>query len=361
MKILIVGPYSSPIIRRLVNSLKSNGVEVFIASHNASNIDGVIDLGPLNSFFDYLKFFKINKIVNEINPDLVHAHIVNHYGLMCILQSKPLVTALWGSEIMLDPYGKGFKKYIFRLINWFVLKRSTRCHTSAMHIGAAADKQASSTLMKTDVFYWGLSLSKPTVENLQLIEAQMKAEFCLSEGRYIVFPRGLSQVYNPSEVVKILKFLSGVEGVETKDIVVLKGFSSEVDELVFRKETSELTYIYIDRLLNDDELYFLYSHSLLHFSIPTSDALGGGVIEPAVLGSFPVLSELPSYFDFAKTYGGYIYKSGSEECDKHLLEIIRHVDIEGFKSRIPLPFSDEIICSKIINTYNLSLGLLDEH
>lgn len=43
MKILIVGPITSPIVKRLWINLKNSEHEVLIASHNAKDIEGVIN------------------------------------------------------------------------------------------------------------------------------------------------------------------------------------------------------------------------------------------------------------------------------------------------------------------------------
>ena len=57
------------------------------------------------------KFYKVNKIVKELKPDIVHAHILNHYGLMALFQPTPLIVALWGSDVMLALNSKNlFKK-----------------------------------------------------------------------------------------------------------------------------------------------------------------------------------------------------------------------------------------------------------
>ena len=103
--------------------------------------------------------FKLNKIIKDVDPDVIHAHIANHYGVMCLFNRKPLALALWGSEIMLDPYqGSTLRKLFFRCINWISLKRADWCHTSGFHIVAQAQKQYKNIESKTDIFYWGFPL-----------------------------------------------------------------------------------------------------------------------------------------------------------------------------------------------------------
>ncbi|WP_204375411.1 glycosyltransferase, partial [Aeromonas veronii] len=73
MKVLIVGPLSSPIVRRVRDGLMSKGVDVYVASHNVDDDERIINLGELKSFFNYFYFYKIKKIIDKIKPDVIHA------------------------------------------------------------------------------------------------------------------------------------------------------------------------------------------------------------------------------------------------------------------------------------------------
>jgi hypothetical protein len=355
MRVLIVGPIQSPIMVRLIGSLRKEGVELYLASHNASEIEGVFDLGPINSMFDYFRFDKISSIVKKVKPDLIHAHGLNHYGLMCIFQPLPLLIALWGSDVMLAPYeGTRIKRLFYKLINWFALKRANRCHTSSSHIAEKANIQSANTFDKTDVFYWGIPLLEPSKEELKQVKNQLEMEFSIESDGLLVFPRGLGYVYNPDGAARILEALVKVEKVRGK-IVVLKGFSTKEEEISFFKQVDRNSVIYIDRLLNDVELYYLYTQSEYHFSIPISDALGGGVIEPSILGSYPILSNISPYQQYIENHGGYILKEFDQKNLRELTEFIsknygcykHQFDHDIFRLK-------KITCS-ILNSYELAL------
>ena len=310
-------------------ALKAKNHTVWLASHNASNDDGVIDLGKLSGYSDYLKFGQINKIVKDLNPDVVHAHVLNHYGLMSLMQPKPLVVALWGSDVMLAPHtGLWIKKYIYKKINALVLRIAARCHTSGHHVAAEADKQYGGALAKTKIFYWGFPLSRPNENELNDVARNLKAEFGIkSSEKYIVFPRGLGEVYNPRLVARIIrKIMKGIDS--SKRIVVLKGFATKRDEELFSCAIPLAEITYINRLMTDSELYYLYSKTFVHVSVPVSDSLGGGVIEPTLLGSFPVLSSLPSYQQYALRNPAHIIPSEQDsELDVAAQVILSKTDI----------------------------------
>lgn len=306
MKVLIVAPIHSPIVRSLIAALKNAGIELIVASHDAANEDGVIDLGPCHSMFSYLCFWKISKLVKEHQPDIVHAHVLNHYGLMAAFQKKPLLIALWGSDVMLSTKtGSFIKRKLFRLINWFALKRADFIHTSGNHVAKEAENQYKEVKKKIITFYWGFPLPELELDLLNSTYQNLRDEFELTSEKNIVFPRGIGSVYNPEGAAKIINYLIA-KGVEAKRIVVLRGFANDESVKKFASLVDIDNITFINRLLTSQELYALYKNTYMHFSIPHSDSLGGGVIEPALAGSLPVLSDLPSYRDFLKENDGLL-------------------------------------------------------
>jgi len=352
MKILLVGPIASPLFNRLWVNLKTRGYKVIVASHNADGIEGVINLGKLTSFGGFLYFWKIIKIVKEHNPDLVHAHKLSHYGLMCIFQPKPLLVALWGSEVMVAPYeGNYFKMTIIKMINRLVLIRATRLHTSARHVAEEAIRQSPEAKGKVDIFYWGFPLVKPDLDIFNSTRKSLKKEFGINKSRFIIFTRGVGSIYNPVQVSKIINIL--LQAKLEHRIVVLK-VSSQVDDVQFFSTLVDMSKIvFVNRLLNQVELYYLYSNSDVHFSIPLSDALGGGAIEPALLGSYPILSNLPSYRDYISTNNGYIIDDCSEKNIIDITEKIKSSKILNSVKNKPVDdYSLDAIMEKFDSCYD---------
>lgn len=353
MRILVVAPHASPIVQRLLYHLKRQGHVVLLASHNivADQEKGVVNLGRLTSFLSYFNVFKINRIVQDFQPDVVHAHVVNHYGLMAMLQPKPLVVALWGSEIMLAPHDRSrVKRRLFRLLNRLVLQRANRCHTSALHVAEEAERQCQGVLQKTDVFYWGFPLHQPDAHTLAMIAENMQHEFGLTGSGFIVFPRGLASVYCPDQVLRIIQRLQSCADIQQK-IVVLKGFASDHDADNFLSQIDVNRIIYINRLLSSAELYYLYSHSHAHVSIPHSDSLGGGVVEPALLGSYPILSDLPSYRAYAAEYPALILKDYSESSLDMLCEAIMAHSEAKRSANIPAAYDLDAVLGHFAITF----------
>ncbi len=356
----MLAPYSSPIVQRLSKALEKNGgCEVWVASFNVeTNLEKkVISLGEINSFIDYFKFYKANKLVKKLNPDIVHAHIINHYGIMAIFQKKPLIVGLWGSDVMLAPNkGSLLKREMFKLINAIVIKRANLMHTSSNHILEELVKKHGKYIKnKINVFYWGFPVEEPSDANYQLIQAMLKKEYGIEQDNHlIVFPRGLSKVYDPDNVVKVIKKLSNLKELK---IVVLRGFSSDEDVKNFKDNLGVVgdKIIFINKLLNTNELFVLYSQTKYHVSIPISDALGGGVIEPFLRGSFPILSNIKAYKNFVEQNLGFILEDYSESSLNNLEQKILNNQLEVEGLSLNSDYSAQAIVNKFKKLYEIVL------
>lgn len=309
MKILIVGPATSPIIKRLSHLLKAEGVEVKVASFDASNNEADFDLGPLKGIKSYLNTSRLNRIIKLFNPDVVHAHVINHYGLTAAWTRKPVLLAAWGSDVLLaNKSGSKVKDLIFTFLNRIGVSRADHLHTSSANVSSALMKEFGCPSEKVSTFYWGFPLL--CEEQSDVIAERLKSQFGLSGDGFIVFNRGLGQLYNPDVCRRVINDLAE-QGLQDK-LVVFKGFASNNELASFKQQVGDNAII-IDRLLNDSELHWIYQRSRAHFSVPKSDALGGGVIEPALLGSTPILSELTQYREYVENNSGLIYNADSHD------------------------------------------------
>ncbi|WP_204375466.1 hypothetical protein, partial [Aeromonas veronii] len=233
------------------------------------------------------------------------------------------------------------------------LRRANICHTSSQHILDKANKQYPRTKEKGKVFYWGLPLNSLSNIEYHAVKNNLLVEFKIDEEKLIVFPRGLGWVYNPSFMAEIINKLTEYKSLPYK-IVVFCGFA-DIEEISKFKSMllNPEKVLIIERLLNDAELYVLYSKAKFHVSVPISDALGGGVIEPAILGSIPILSDLPSYNEFAYEHGAYIIKDCTDNSIAKLYDFL-HDGNERINFSY-VDYTDDAVLEKIINCYRMAL------
>ena len=101
---------------------------------------------------------RVRRLVQEINPDILHAHYVTGYGLAAALTGRhPLVMTAWGSDVLIAPE----QSWIYRQIVRFALGRADLVTSMAEHMTrllierryAAADKIVTLPFgVDTDVF-----------------------------------------------------------------------------------------------------------------------------------------------------------------------------------------------------------------
>ncbi|UGA54984.1 glycosyltransferase [Vibrio sp. VB16] len=357
MKIIIAGNWKAPIVKRLAKKMMARGHDIIIASFELSStekIKGIIfeDLGELRSHLDYFKFWKINKLVNKYRPDVVHAHYTNHYGLMSLFIPVPLVVALWGSDILMPSKKIGrIKKTVLMMINKIILYRANFVHSSSMSVIDKSILLCAQIEKKSEAFYWGLSIDEPDGDALLIVEKALEIEFGLKGNGFYIFPRGLAPVYNPDLVAKIINIMSGMK--LNKSVVVLKAFSNDKEENKFLSKVDRSSFHYINRLLNDTELYSLYGRSAYHLSLPLSDSLGGGVIEPLQLGSIPIVSDILPYKNFIQHSIGMTLKSESESDIINMLS--ETIDSKMSYHKNIGQYSQEHVLEKIENIYKKAI------
>jgi len=218
------------------------------------------------------------------------------------------------------------KKLIFRFFNILVYRRSTLIHSSSQHVINELINQVGCLVgdnKKQLVQYWGMPLAKLSANNKKKLKYFLANEFgteLKSEEKFIVFPRGVKDIYNPQLVLSIINQWSEVN--PKRVLVLFKAFSGDILWNDFKEKVNNTNCIFIDRLLNDQELAFFYSSSLAHVSVPLSDNLGGGVIEPMQMGSLPVLSDIKPYKTLSNMCKCFILKGSGETAINSMIESI---------------------------------------
>lgn len=330
MRIILLAPAANPLVKRLFNELKLNGQDVYLVSFGLTDNEEekTFSLGKLSSFSSYLFSFKLLQIIKKIKPDIIHAHIINHYGILTLpIVRIPICVTLWGSDVLRTPVlGGYFKRTFFKLLNIVVAYKARGIHSSSSFVIHELMKSPILQINKKICmsFYWGASLPILTCDTYTQVKTLFEKKYGLVSD-VVVFPRGMNEVYNPSLCARLINMWGKVSD---RKIVVLKAFTESSCWDDFLSLVENRNVIYVNELLNECELSFLYSNSKYHVNLPFTDNLGGGVIEPAQFGSYPVLSEISTYKDFQNSYPAtYI---SNELSDKELKDFV--IKLEGISS-----------------------------
>ena len=86
-----------------------------VISHQFTNTTFLTSSGSFKKLKYLTVLAELKKLINKINPDIVHAHFASSYGLLGALTGfKKYVISLWGQDIMLFPTHSFLHKSIFR-------------------------------------------------------------------------------------------------------------------------------------------------------------------------------------------------------------------------------------------------------
>lgn len=126
-KICYLADASSPHTKKWCNFFVEKGYEINVISLNKGDIKGVnvysfdFDVkGNKNKSavkkIQYLKVIrKIKSIVNNIKPDILHAHYASSYGLIgSLINYKPYIISAWGTDIYEFPQNGFIQKSIIK-------------------------------------------------------------------------------------------------------------------------------------------------------------------------------------------------------------------------------------------------------
>ena len=122
IKILFLSSGASIHTIRWVNSLsRHSDLKINLVSQEklVDNLSKkvIFNLLPFNGSLGYLfNFFKLKQIINDWQPDLIHASYASGYGLIAnLVNFHPLVLSAWGSDIFEFPRKSYFHKKILEL------------------------------------------------------------------------------------------------------------------------------------------------------------------------------------------------------------------------------------------------------
>ena len=139
---------------------------------------------------------QIRRIINRLNPDIVHAHSVNDYGFLASLsQYHPLVVTAWGSDVLLAVQRSKLSKWSIQ----FALRKADSLTCDAIHL---ADRmvELGASREKIALIYFGTDTRKfhPDRRDDKLkTELQIKADAPI-----VISLRHLTPLYDVESLIQ---------------------------------------------------------------------------------------------------------------------------------------------------------------
>lgn len=172
MKLLLLADINSSHTQKWVRSLSKNGVEVavFTLSTHTGNMRKEHDVGVYSMGIDSqeikretgsltkLKYVqalpKLKRIINEVKPDILHAHYASSYGILGALTGfHPYIVSVWGADVFDFPN----KSFLHKKLLEFSLRKADKV-LSTSHVMAKETKKY--TNKKIEITPFGIALEQ---------------------------------------------------------------------------------------------------------------------------------------------------------------------------------------------------------
>ena len=228
---------------------------------------------------------KIDEIIREFNPDVIHVHQANSIGLYSVLGNKknqtPIALTVWGSDILINPK----KNFIYREILKYILRN--------------VDIITSDSIYMADIIR-DLYCSKN--KEIEICNFGVKEYDVIINKKKIIYS---NRMHNPLyRIEEILKAFARFKKCDNTEDWILKiaGIGSETENL--KKLANDLKIensLEFVGFVDSKENSKLYAESTFFISIPKSDATSMSLLESMYYQCIPILSDLPANREWVKS------------------------------------------------------------
>lgn len=219
----------------------------------------------------------LEKIINEIQPDVIHSFEMQHcsYPIIKTMKKFPKIKwiySCWGSDLY---YYKDFKNHKKKIIE--VLKRVNYLHTDCERDYKLA-LQLGFKGKHTGVIPGGTGYILEELQKFKLSISSQQKKIILVKGYEHQFGRGLN-------VVKALEQIS--DEIKNYEVVVFAAHSVVIKYI----KQKNLPFLFFDRHgLKHDEVLKLMGKTLIYVGNSISDGIPNTLLEAIIMGAFPIQS-----------------------------------------------------------------------
>ena len=308
LSILVLADSRSFHTERYVRELRRQGCHVVLVSLERGNIHHYTL--KARGFFKQLHYAmaatEVRALIKRLRPDIINPHFVSGYGFTVALaggrQAAPVVTHLWGSDILLVPDKSGFHKR--KTI--FALKQADCLIGDSKYLMERA--RALTPLHEERIMPWGIER-----EYLRY----RRPNLALNRPLRIIVPRPHEKVYNNLFIVRALAPLVNRGLVEIA--FPQWGSLSGHFRLHARSFIGDRLRIY-KKLPRSKFLQFMAQHDL-YLSSALSDSSPASLIEAMGLGLLPIAADIPGVREWlCDSKNGYLYEPYNAQALHNIIE-----------------------------------------
>ncbi len=339
MKICYLASAKSIHVKRWAQYFAQRGHEVHVISLMPSDTDSIktyvleksrIRIKILSYALDsVLMFFKIRKLLREINPDILHAHYVWDYGISGALMGfHPFVISVWGSDVLVVPK----RSPVYRLIIATSLRRADMVTTTAVYMGGYLENEFDLPREKIIRIPWGVDLSIFRKGYKDEVKA-LKKELNIPEGvPVIISNRNMTPLYNIESIVEaaynvVLKHPETV-------FIILRGYGHPALEEKMKLKAEALgvsqNIRFIPDLLTPEEMTVFLNAADIFISVPKTDQFASSIMEGMACGLIPIVTTIKVYTQYLQEGENafFVNPNDPREIAEKIIYCIEHPDIQ---------------------------------
>lgn len=288
MKICFLSDAQSIHTKRWARHFRGRGDDVTVVSFDPGAIDNVrvialaplVPIRPLNIL---LQMGRIRRLIQELQPDILHAHYVTSYGLAGALSGRrPFVATAWGTDVLISPE----VSRIFRQIVRFTLKRADLVTSMAPHM---TDHLAARGYALREKI-----LTLPFGVDTELFNPSCRTQLHALENAVVVSNRLLDPAMDVDTLIRAIPRVLGALPGKGIQVVIANDGPQRRELEALARDLGVSTCVEFIGPVEHGRMPDLLGRADLFVSTSPSDGNNISLNEAMACGAFPVASDIPA-------------------------------------------------------------------
>lgn len=332
MKICFLAKTKAVHTARWINYFAERGYEVTLITDRSSKVNEMINERvkirkiwfPPHSIAKYGALLEISRIIKEVNPDIIHAHYISHFGILAAMYQKlsgfsPIVLTAWGSDILIDP--KGLKRFQVKK----ALNQANLITCDATHMKEFMQKEFGVNGDKIEIINFGTDTVKycPGSRNNAIRE-----KLDLKDKPIIISTRSLNPIYDIGTLIRAVPIIKA----EIPNIhIVIGGQGSEKEHLQELSKALKIEEsVHFVGFIQQEELPSYLTASDIYVSTSLSDAgLAASTAEAMACGLPAVITDFGDNGNWINNgNGGFLFPlKDHNELANCILQLLKNKEL----------------------------------
>ena len=234
----------------------------------------------INFLYLIPNLLRISRIINNIQPDIIHIHYINELALCAaLIKSRPLIITVWGSDILVTP--RNFK-LLNRMVR-YVLRKADLITCDAKHMKKAMVRLGVEE-SKIKIIYFGTDVKKFCPEKRS---QTLREELDFDNHPLVISLRSFEPIYDIETLIRTVPLVLK-KAPETNFLIIGRG-SQELKLKKLAESLGVLDKIKFTGWIPNDELPRYLASADIYVSTSLSDAGLAASTAEAMACELPVI------------------------------------------------------------------------